>query len=56
MQKGSKTLTLIPGKHVTGEGVVIELNGLIVNVINPSAEITLKKGEEIAIKAEVKML
>jgi hypothetical protein len=56
MQKGSKTLTLIPGKHVTGEGVVIELNGLIVNVINPSAEIMLKKGEEIAIKAEVKML
>ncbi len=32
MQKGMKTLTLVPGKHILGEGVVIELNGLIVNL------------------------
>jgi hypothetical protein len=56
IQKGSKTLTLIPGKHVTGEGLVIELNGLIVNVIDPSPQMTLKQGAEVAIKAEVKML
>ena len=36
IQKGSKTLTLIPGKHVLGEGIIIELNGLIVNILSPS--------------------
>ena len=56
IQKGSKTLTLIPGKHVLGEGVVIELNGLIVNILNPSPKEVLKKGVEVLIKTEVRML
>jgi hypothetical protein len=56
IQKGSKTLTLIPGKHILGEGVVIELNGLIVNILNPSPKEVLKKGVEVLIKAEVRML
>jgi hypothetical protein len=56
IQKGSKTLTLIPGKHVLGEGVIIELDGLIVNILNPSPKEVLKKGEALTIKAEVRML
>jgi hypothetical protein len=56
IQKGSKTLTLIPGKHILGEGVIIELDGLIVNILNPSPKEVLKKGEELTIKAEVRML
>jgi hypothetical protein len=56
IQKGSKTLTLIPGKHVLGEGVVIELNGLIVNILDPSPKEGLKRGVEVVIKAEVRML
>jgi hypothetical protein len=56
IQKGSKTLTLIPGKHILGEGVIIELDGLIVNVVNPSPKEVLKKGEALTIKAEVRML
>jgi hypothetical protein len=56
IQKGSKTLTLIPGKHILGEGVIIELNGLIVNVISPSSKESLKKGEEVIVSAEVRML
>lgn len=56
MQRGCKTLILIPGKHVLGEGVVIELNGLIVNLLDPLPTKVLKKGEEVEIKAEVKML
>ena len=56
IQKGSKTLTLIPGKHILGEGVVIELNGLIVNILNPSPKEGLKRGVEVVIKAEVRML
>lgn len=56
IQKGSKTLTLIPGKHILGEGIIIELNGLIVNVISPSSKESLKKGEEVIVRAEVRML
>ena len=56
IQKSSKTLTLIPGKHILGEGVIIELNGLIVNILSPSSKESLKKGKEIIVRAEVRML
>jgi hypothetical protein len=56
IQKGSKTLTLIPGEHVLGEGVVIELNGLIVNILSPSPIESLRKGEEVLIRTEIRML
>jgi hypothetical protein len=56
IQKGSKTLTLIPGKNILGEGIVIELSGLIVNILSPSPKESLKKGEEALVKAEIRML
>jgi hypothetical protein len=56
IQKGLKTLTLIPGKHILGEGIIIELDGLIVTILNPSTKEVLKKGEEVTIKAEVRTL
>ena len=56
IQKGSKTLTLIPGKHILGEGVIIELNGLIVDILSPSPKENLKKGKEVIVRAEVRML
>jgi hypothetical protein len=56
IQKGSKTLTLIPGKHILGDGVIIELNGLIVNTIGPSPKDSLKRGEEVVVRVEVMML
>ena len=56
VQKGSKTITLIPGKHIFGEGLIIELNGLIVNIVIPSPKENLKKGEAVLVRAEVRML
>ena len=56
LQKGSKTLTLIPGKDVLGERIVIELNGLIVDVLSPSSKESLKGGDTVLVKAEVRML
>jgi hypothetical protein len=56
IQRGSKTLTLIPGKDVLGDGIVIELNGLIVNILSPSSKESLKRGETVSVKAEVRML
>ena len=54
-QRASRTVTLIPGKHIEGEGIIIELDGLIVNILEPTA-VALKKGAEIPIRVEVKML
>ncbi len=56
IQKGSKTLTLIPGKNILGEGVILELSGLIVNILSPSPQKSLKKGEGALVRAEVRML
>lgn len=56
IQKGTKTLTLIPGKHILGEGILIELHGLIVNILEPVSARRLKGGEKVRIKAEVRML
>jgi len=56
IQRGSKTITLIPGKHILGEGIIIELNGLIVNVLSPDPKTPVKKAGEVLIRAEVKML
>ncbi len=56
IQKGSKTLTLIPGKDVLGEGIIIELNGLIVNIQSPPSKESLRGGEAVLVKAEVRML
>ena len=56
IQKGSKTLTLIPGKNILGEGVIIELNGLIANILSPSPKESSKKGGGVLVRAEVRML
>jgi len=56
LQRGSKTITLIPGKHILGEGLIIELNGLIVNIVSPSPKENLMKGETVLVRAEVRML
>jgi len=56
IQKGSKTMLLIPGKHITGDGIIIELNGLIVNILSPSPKESLKAGEKALVRAEVRML
>ena len=56
LQRGSKTLTLIPGKHILGEGIIIELNGLIVNILSPSPKENSKEGETVLVRVEVRML
>jgi hypothetical protein len=56
LQKGSKTITLLPGKHILGEGLIIELNGLIVNILSPFPKEGFKRGETILVRAEIRML
>lgn len=50
----SKTMLLVPGKHVDGEGVVLELNGFIVEVQSPEPGASVV--DEVAVTARVRMM
>ena len=56
MQRASKTMLLVPGKDVLGEGVVIELLGFTVVVESPSDDGSVEAGREFEIRANVTML
>lgn len=51
----SRTLWLFPGQHVTGNGVVLELYGLDVNLRAPGGG-EVASGASIPVTAEVRML
>ncbi|NNG16882.1 MAG: hypothetical protein HKM89_10410 [Gemmatimonadales bacterium] len=55
-QRASKTMLLVPGKDVLGEGVVIDLLGFTVVVEEPSDGASVEAGKEFEIRANVTML
>lgn len=38
VQKATKTMLLVPGQHITGEGVLLEIHGFIIDILEASAE------------------
>lgn len=54
-QRTSKTLTLVPGQDVTGDGIVLTLHGFIVEVMEPSAR-AVTAGQTLNIRARVRMM
>ena len=56
IRRASKTVLLYPGKAVTGDGIILELNGLLVNIEAPTADRPLGIGDEGTLRATVKML
>ena len=55
-RRASKTVLLYPGKAVTGDGIVLELNGLIVTIEAPAKERPLGIGDDGTLRATVKMM
>ncbi len=55
-RRASKTVLLYPGKPVTGDGIVLELNGLIVQIESPPHDRPLGIGDGGTIRTTVKML
>ena len=55
MQKASKTLLLVPGKDVLGDGVVLEIHGFIVQLLEPGEAASLKAGQDIPVRVTVNM-
>lgn len=54
-QQTSKTLTLLPGHDMTGDGLVLTLHGFIVEVLSPT-DPSVATGETIDVRARVRMI
>lgn len=54
MQRTTKTMLVVPGEHILGNGVVLELNGFIVQTLEPQEPVKLEG--ELEIKARVRMM
>ena len=55
MQRASRTLLLVPGEHMVGEGVILVLHGFTVVIEEPGGG-TLPAGGEFRVVANVTML
>lgn len=55
-QRAGRTLLLVPGHHVLGEGVVLVLSGFTVELLEPGPGGTFPAGGAIPVEARVTML
>jgi hypothetical protein len=56
MQRASKTVLLIPGLDLSHDGIVLELNGYIVQIENPPPGESLIAKDDVKLQASVRML
>lgn len=55
-QRASRTMLLVPGRDVTGEGVILELYGFTVEMQRPSDGATPVAGRPLTVRSSVTML
>lgn len=56
MARTSKTLWLFPGRDVTGDGIVLELHGYVIDLLAPDTAATLSSSRATTVRARVRML
>jgi hypothetical protein len=49
-------MLVVPGQHVLGDGIILEMYGFTVEVIEPSTDLTRAGGQEVLVRARVTML
>ncbi len=54
-QRASKTLLLVPGQHLLGEGVLLEIHGFIVDLLAPVAGAEARAGQLLPVRVKVTM-
>src|SRR5579863_4882048 len=54
-QRSSKTLLLVPGEDVLGEGILLEIHGFIVTALAPLQDAKVKAGSPFEVRATVTM-
>lgn len=56
IQTASKRLLLVPGRDISGEGILLELHGLIVEILNREEVERLRPGESADLRARVRLM
>lgn len=56
LQRASVTTWLVPGEHVEGEGLVLQLQGFLVEVTKPAAVDLFHSGDTFGLEASVRLL
>ncbi len=54
-RRASKTLLLVPGQHLLGEGVLLEIHGFIVDLVAPVAGAEVRAGQPLPVRVKVTM-
>jgi hypothetical protein len=54
-QRSSKTMLLVPGEDILGEGILLEIHGLIVTALAPTPDAKVKMGSPFEVRATVTM-
>lgn len=52
----STQLWVIPGKHITGDGIVLEVPGFVVDILSPQTHERIESGTSISLAANVVMM
>lgn len=55
MQRAAKRMLLIPGQHIEGEGVLLEIHGFIVEILEPEGAAPWVAGQPREVNARVRM-
>lgn len=57
MASTSKRMTILPGGHITsGDGIVLELHGFVIDMLNPDTTSTLAPQSDVRVRARVRLL
>ena len=54
-QKASKTLWVVPGAHIVGEGILLEIHGFIIQVLKPLPTDVARVGVPLEVRAKLGM-
>lgn len=55
-QGAAKTLWVWPGRHLTGQGVVLQLHGFFVEILSPEEGAAVAPGDTLDVEARVRMM
>ncbi|HSP40472.1 MAG TPA: hypothetical protein VLN46_03490 [Gillisia sp.] len=54
--KATTQLWVLPGKHIGGDGIILEVPGFVVDILSPQTHETIPGGKEISIAANVVLM
>lgn len=56
MARASKRLMLVPGRHLSGDGLVLEMHGYVIDLVTPDSALVANANTRLAVRTRVRML